>query len=318
MQRRTIVKSLGLSWAIPPAFAQVGGGKAIRLIVPLSTGTPSDSVARVLAPKLGAALGQTVIVDNKPGANGVLAVDDLMRSPADGTTLLMGSVSPLAINVALVKNLSYDPRRDLTPIAGVYSNNHAWTVHSGLAVRSMPELIAHAKARPGKVAAGYSTTLMQLQLLAFEKAAGVELLKVPYKSTSTNITDLMGGTLEVGLLDMGTALAQAKDPKVRIIATSPLKRNPLSPEWPAVSETLPGFDIASWSAFVGPPAMPRDVVNRISEAIAQIVQQKDVIEGLAKTGSVPMPMTPAQLQAHIGTEVAKFTRIAREAKLEAE
>jgi len=314
VKRRSIVKMLALAPAAS-VFAQIGG-KPIRVIVPLSTGTPSDAVTRIVAPRLGAILGQTVIVDNKPGANGVIAIQDLMRSPPDGTTLLMGSVSFLGINVALVKNLPYDPRRDLTAVAGVYSNNHAWCVNPSLPVRSIPELVAYAKARPGKVSAGYGSTLVQVQLLAFEKRAGVEFLKVPYKSVSTNITDLMGGTLDLGLFDMGTAIAQAKDGKMRVLGTSPLKRNPLTPQWPAVSETLPGYDITSWSALVGPAGMPRDVVARISDALAQILQENDVIDSLGKTGSVPMAMTPEQLQAHIGSEVTKFITIAREGKLE--
>ncbi|WP_029001009.1 Bug family tripartite tricarboxylate transporter substrate binding protein [Azohydromonas australica] len=318
MRRRTFVKMLGSTCVAGTAFAQSGTGKPIRIIVPLSTGTPSDAVARIVAPKLSSLLGQSVIVDNKPGANGLIAVQDLMRSPADGSALMMGSVSFLGINVALVKNLSYDPRRDLTPIAGVYSGNHAWMVHPGVAARSLSELVALAKARPGQLRAGYGSTLVQVQLLAFEKMAGVEFLKIPYKSTATNTTDLMGGTLDLGLLDMGTAMVLARDGKLRALATSPLKRHPLTPDWPAVSETLPGYDIASWSALVGPAGMSQDGVSRISDAIAQILRQKDVIESLAKAGTVPMAMTPPQLQDHIAAEVTKFITIARQANLEPE
>jgi tripartite-type tricarboxylate transporter receptor subunit TctC len=273
-------------------------------------------MTRIIAPRLGVILGQTVIVDNKPGANGVLAVQDVMRSPADGTTMMMGSVSPLAINMALVKNLPYDPRRDLTPIATAYSANHAWVVNAALPVRSIPELIAYAKERPGKVSAGHSSSLVQIQLFALQKAAGVELLMVPYKSTATNITDLIGGTVDLSLLDMGTALAQAKGGQVRVLGVSTLKRNPLAPDWPAVSETLPGFDFGSWSALVGPPGMPRDRVNRISAVVAEVLKQKDIAELFGQGGSVRLAMTPGELQAHIDVEVAKYVRVAREAKIE--
>jgi tripartite-type tricarboxylate transporter receptor subunit TctC len=309
---------VGLAWPAGAAMAQGTAPKTIRIIVPLSTGTPSDAITRLVAPQLSALLGQPVIVDNKPGANGVIAVQEVMRSPADGTTMLMGSVSPLAINMALVKNLPYDPRRDLTPIASIYSNNHAWTVHSSVPVRSIPELIAYIKGRPGKVSSGHSSALMQIQLAAFEKIAGVDLLMVPYKSTATNVTDLLGGTLELGLLDMGTALAQAKGGQVRVLGVSTLKRNPLAPDWPAMSETLPGYDFASWSALVGPAGMPRDVVNRINTAMAQVLKQKDIADKFAQGGSVPLIMTPEELQAHIESEIAKWVRVARDAKIEAQ
>jgi tripartite-type tricarboxylate transporter receptor subunit TctC len=318
MKRRRLLQWLAAAAPATATFGQpIASGRTIRIVVPLSTGTPSDSITRVVAPQLAAALGQTVIVDNKPGASGVLAVQDVMRSPADGSTLLMGSVSPLAINMALVKNLPYDPRRDLTPVASLYSNNHAWVVRSSLPVRSMAELITHAKANPGKVSAGHSTALMQIQLSALEKMAGVELLLVPYKSTATNITDLLGGTLDIALFDMGTALAHEKNAQVRVLAVGTGKRNPLAPQWPAVAETLPGYDFASWAALVGPPGMPRDVVNRINGEITKILEDKGIAEKFAQAGgSVPMPMTPDQLKAHIESEVAKWVRLAREAKIE--
>ena len=317
MQRRTFLEALALSSLAAPAMAQpIAGGKTVRIIVPLTPGSPTDAAARLVAQKLGTLLNQTFIVENKPGANGIIAVQELMRSPADGSSLFFGSVSIFAINVPLMKNLPYDPRRDFAPISTVYSNNHAWAVNPSVPARSIAELIAHAKAHPGKVSVGIGSTLVQVQVAWFEKLAGVEFLKVPYSSVSTNIADLLGGTLDIMLLDMGTSMTFAKEGKVRILGTSPLKRNPLTPDWPAVSETLPGFDVNSWSALVGPAALPRDVANRLSASVAKILQQPDVIESLAKTGGVPMPMTPDALKAHINSEVNKFVTIARDAKLE--
>jgi tripartite-type tricarboxylate transporter receptor subunit TctC len=317
IHRRTLIKLCALALPASAARAQpIAGGKTIRIVVPLSTGTPSDAMTRIIAPRISAILGQTVIVENKPGANGVIAVQDVMRAAPDGTTMMMGSVSPLAINMALVKNLPYDPRKDLTPIANVYSANHAWLVNAALPVRSIPELIAHAKANPGKVSAGHSSTLVLIQLFAMQKAAGIELLLVPYKSTATNITDLLGGTVDLSLLDMGTSIAQSKGTQVRVLGVSTLRRNPLAPDWPAVSETLPGFSFGSWSALVGPPGMPRDVTQRLSAAVAEVLKQKDVADLFAQGGSVPQYMTPAELQAHIDTEVSKYVSLAREAKLE--
>jgi tripartite-type tricarboxylate transporter receptor subunit TctC len=315
MERRTFIELLAGATLATPAAAQIGA-KTIRIIVPLTPGTPTDSVARLVAQKLGPLLNQTVIVENKPGANGVIAVQELTRSPPDGTTLFFGSVSIFAINVPLVKNLPYDPRRDFTPISAVYSNNHAWVVNPSVPVRTIPELIAHAKANPGKVSVGIGSTLVQVQVSAFEKMAGVEFLKVPYSSVATNITDVLGGTLNVMLLDMGSSIGYVKEGKLRALGTSPLKRNPLTPDWPALSETLPGYDIASWSALVGPAGLPRETAQRIADAVARLLQDKEVLDSLAKTGSVPMALGPDALKAHIDAEIAKFTKIAREAKLE--
>jgi tripartite-type tricarboxylate transporter receptor subunit TctC len=316
MQRRTLLRALALGPMAAPALAQIAGGRAIRIIVPLTPGSPTDAVARLVAQKLGPLLNQTFIVENKPGANGVIAVQELMRSPADGSTLFFGSVSIFAINVPLVRNLPYDPRRDFTPISTVYSNNHAWVANPAVPVRTMAELVAHARSHPGKLNVGIGSTLVQVQVAWFEKMAGVEFLKVPYSSVSTNITDLLSGTLDLMLLDMGTSITYAKEGRIRVLGTSPLKRNPLTPDWPAVSETLPGYDVNSWAALVGPPGLPRELAMRLSEAIARILQQADVIESLAKTGGVPMPMTPDALKGFINSEVNKFVSIARDAKLE--
>jgi tripartite-type tricarboxylate transporter receptor subunit TctC len=316
MQRRIFLGALGLSTLAAPAWSQIAGGKTVRIIVPLTPGSPTDAVARLMAQKLGQMLNQTFIVENKPGANGIIAVQELMRAPADGSTLFFGSVSIFAINVPLVRNLPYDPRRDFMPITTVYSNNHAWVVNPSVPVRNVAELIAYGRANPGKVSVGIGSTLVQVQVASFEKMAGVEFLKVPYSSVATNIADLLGGTLNVMLLDMGTSIAFAKEGKVRVLATSPLKRNPLTPDWPAVSETLPGYDVNSWSALVGPSALPRETAMRLSDAVAKILQQPDVIENLGKTGGVPMGMTPDALKSHIASEVNKFVTIARDAKLE--
>lgn len=319
MKRRSLLKFLGLLWPATGTLAQSASGKPIRIIVPLSTGTPSDAVTRVIAPNLSAILNQPIVVDNKPGASGVLAVQELLRSPPDGNTLLMGTVSPLAINMAIVKNLPYDPRRDFTPVAAFYVGNHVWAVNATLPVRTMAEFIAYAKQRPGKVSAGHSTALQKIQLAAIEKMAGIELLQVPYKATSTTITDTMGGTLDMTLLDMGTALSMAKSSQIRLLAVSTLKRNPLSPDWPAVSETVPGFNFGAWAAFMGPAGMPVEVVTRLNTAVAQALKQKDVAEKFAVAGGVvPLVMSPEQLKAHIQAEVTKWTEFARLAKIDPE
>ena len=191
MNRRSFLKSLGVALALPgDAFAQGVSGRPIRIVVPLPAGSSLDFVTRVITPHLTTSLGSTVIVDNKVGANGVIGTTEVMRAAPDGHTLLLGSLSPLAINVALVKNLPYDPRRDVTHIAGTSLTNHVLMVASTSKIRTLADFIAYAKERPGKVSIGYSTTSVQLQIATMNKLAGIELLGVPYKGSPATITDL--------------------------------------------------------------------------------------------------------------------------------
>jgi len=318
MKRRLLLQLLGTALPATGAFAQSTSARPLRIIVPLSPATPTDSMTRLIAPSLSALLGQPVVVENKPGANSVIAVQELMRAAPDGNTLMMSSVSGLAMNMALVKNLPYDSKRDFTPIAGAYSANHAWLVKTNFPARTIPELIAHLKKNPGKVSVGSSSALQQLQLAAFDKMAGTQMLVVPYKSTATSFTDFLGGTLDLCLYDMATALAQVKGGQVRALGVATLKRNPLAPDWPAISETLPGFDFASWSALVGPAGMAPEVTNRISAAMAQVLKQKEMVDKFTEGGTVPMIMNPGELKAFISSEVDKSIRVAREANIQPE
>jgi tripartite-type tricarboxylate transporter receptor subunit TctC len=319
MDRRCFVKSLGAALALPVggAFAQVSG-RPIRIVVPLPAGSSNDHVTRVIAPYLNTSLGQTIVVENKAGGNGIIGTMDVVNSPPDGNTLLLGSLSPLAVNVALYKSLPYDPRRDVTPIAGVSLTNHVLMVKSTFPAKTFPEFIAYAKQRPGDVSVGYSTATVQVQIATMNRLAGIALLPVPYKGTPATITDVLGGSLNATLLDPGNALAQIKNGQMRALAVSSLKRNPLTPDWPAISETLPGFDFPSWNALVGPRGMPRELVNKINAAVDNALKQKDVVDKYAQAGTVPLVMTPDELKAFIDAETAKWIKLAREANIQPE
>lgn len=319
MQRRSLFKLLA-SLALPgtSAYAQSTSGKTIRIVVPLSVGTGTDTVTRLIAPKLSAILGQPIIVDNKVGGNGLIGVQDVLRSAPDGTTLLMGSVSSLAINTAMMKNPPYDPRRDFTAIAGAYTANHVWLVRPNFPARTFGEFIAYMQKNPGKVNIGQASTLVKIQLAALQKMAGVDFVEVPYKTLGPTITDVISGTLDMTLIDTGAALTQVKSGQLRALAVSSPKRNPFAPDWPAVSETVPGFDFTSWTALVGPAGMPRDVVSKINAAMVQVIKQPDMLQRLEQIANVPMILTPDELKSFMDAEVAKWTRVVKEAKIEQE
>lgn len=317
MKRRSFVQLAALTLGMPTigAFAQ---GRAVRVIVPLPAGSSNDLIGRLLTEQMRATLGQTFIVDNKAGANGVIGTMEVLRAAPDGQTLLLASNSPLAANMAFVKNLPYDPRRDLTPICGASLTNHVLMVKASSPIRTLADFINYSKQRPGKVNVGYSTTSVQLQIATFNKLAGIQLTAVPYKGSPATISDVIGGVLDATLTDPGNALAQVKGGQLRALAVSSLKRNPVTPDWPAISETLPGFDFPSWNAFVGPAGMPRDLVDRLSAAVAKAQKQKDVADRLAIHGMVPLVMGPDELKTFIDAETGKWVRLAREANIQPE
>lgn len=320
MNRRSFLKSLGLTLALPAsgALAQPASGRPVRMVVPLPGGSSNDMVARVLAPYLSNILGQSVIVENKAGGNGIIGTMEVVRSAPDGQTLLLGSNSPLAANVAFVKNLPYDLRRDITPIAGIAQTHWVLMVKSTGPARSLPEFIAYAKQRPGKVSVAYSTTAVQVQIATLSRLSGIQLLAVPYRGTPATITDVIGGEVDATLVDPGNAMSQVKGGRLRALAVTSLKRNPLVPDWPAISETLPGFDFRAWNALVGPAGMPRELVNRISGAVNEALKQKEVVERYATGGSATLILSPDELRAFIDAETAKWAKLALEANIQPE
>lgn len=320
MDKRSFIKALGAALALPSgmAWSQATKGRAVRVIVPLPAGSSNDYVTRVLLPSVGAINGQNYFIDNKPGGNGTIATLEVVRAAPDGNTLLCGSNSPLAANVAFFKNLGYDPRKNLTPIAAVSLTNHVLMVKADSPIRSFADFIAHAKANPGKVSVGYSTTSVQTQIATLNHLARIELLPVPYKGSPATITDVIGGNLDATLTDQGNAQAQAKAGQLRPLAVSSLKRNPVMPDWPAISETLPGFDFPSWNALMGPAGLPREMVTHLSDAVIKAQKQRDLIEKYASQGATPLVMGPDELKAFIESETTRWVRLARDAKIQPE
>ena len=320
MNRRSFLRSVGFAGAVAAcggAFAQ-SQGRTIRLVVSLSPGSAIDFQARMIAPYLSANLGQTVVVENKPGGKDLIALTDVIKSAPDGHTLYMGSQSPLAINVAVVKNLPYDPRRDLTPISGISLVNHVLVVKSSHPAKTLAEFIAYAKQNRGKVSIGYSTSLVQMEIAAINKLAGIDLFAIPYKGTPATITDVLGDTLSATLLDPGNALPLLKSGQVRALGVTSLKRNPLTPDIPAISETLPGYDFPAWTAMVGPPGMRSEVVKKIHAAVDNALKQKDVVDKLALAATNPFFTSPEDLKALIAADTTKWINLSREANIQPE
>ncbi len=314
----TLLKTLAaglLAAAALNAAAQAWPEKPVRLIVPFPAGSATDMAARVVGQQLQAALGQGFVVDNKPGAGGNIAGSEVVRAAPDGYTLLFSSNSAVASNVALLKSVPYDPLKDFTPVAGIAQNMLVLMVKPNFPAKTLPEFIAHAKSRPGKLNAGFGSSSSQVSIAMLNKMAGLETMSVPYKGIPLAVNDVVGGTLDFTFVDLGNALAQSKGGQLRAIAVTSDKRNPLAPDWPAISETVPGFDITAWFAVVGPAGMPKPVVDKLNAAIVALLEKPDAKERFAAIGMAPMPLSPDKLKAFMASEIAKWQRLVKEANV---
>jgi tripartite-type tricarboxylate transporter receptor subunit TctC len=307
-----------MALAAGPALAQNYPEKTVRMVVPFPPGSATDMAARVVAQQLQASLGQPFVVDNKPGAGGSIAGAEVVRAAPDGYTLLFSSNSAVASNVALLKSIPYDPMKDFTPIAGIGENMLVLMVKSSFPAKNLAEFVAHAKARPGKLSAGYGSSTSQVSISLLNKLAGLDTASIPYKGIPLAVNDVIGGTTDFTFVDLGNALAQSKGGNLRPIAVTSDKRNPLVPDWPTIQESYPGFDIRAWFAVVGPANMPKPVVDKLHAALVKALAQADTKERFAAIGIAPMPMAPDKLHGFMGSEIAKWQRLAKEANVQPE
>ncbi len=315
---RTMALALGLAVLATAALAQSYPTHSVRLVVPFPPGSATDLAARLVGQQLGTALGQPFVVDNKPGAGGSIAAMEVIRAAPDGYTLLFSSNSAISSNVALLKKIPYDPNKDFSAVAGIGETMLALMVKPGFTARSVPEFVAYLKQRPGKVTAGYGSSSSQVSIAMLNKLAGVDTLAVPYKGIPLAVNDVLGGTLDFTFVDIGNAMAQAKGGALRAIGITSFKRNPLVPDWPALSEALPGFDITAWFAIVGPAGLPKDVVDKLNAATSQALKQPELKDKLGNIGLSPMPMSPPELKTFIGAEIVKWTQIVKDANIQPE
>lgn len=315
---KNLALSLSLTLCVDVALAQTYPVKPVRLVVPFPAGSATDLAARVMGQQLGSALGQSFVVDNKPGAGGSIAAMEVIRAAPDGYTLLFSSNSAISSNVALLKKIPYDPNKDFSAVTGIGETMLVLLVKTAFPAKNMQEFIAYAKQRPGKLTAGYGSSTSQVSIAMLNKLAGLDTLAVPYKGIPLAINDVLGGTLDFTFADIGNALAQTKGGAMRAVGVTSTKRNALAPDWPAMAELLPGFDVTAWFAVVGPAGLPKDVTDKLDAATDQALKQTELKAKLASIGISPMPMPPEQLKTFIGTEITKWTRIVKDANIQPE
>ncbi|MBI3068235.1 MAG: tripartite tricarboxylate transporter substrate binding protein [Betaproteobacteria bacterium] len=286
--------------------------KPIRLIVGFAAGGGTDLLSRILAVKVTEALGQPVIVDNRPGAGGTIAAEIVARAAPDGYTLNAPTIS-YAVNASFYK-LPYDPIMDITPITLIGTSGYLMVVHPGVRASSMKEFLALARARPGELNYGSSGqgAISHLAIELFKLMAGVDVTHVPYKGTAPVLTDLLSGQIQFTAGAIPPTLPHVKSGRLRAIGVSTAQRSKLVPEVPTVAEGgVPGYDVASWYAMSGPPGMPRAVVARLNDVVKRILALPDVAGRFEQEGVHAVPSTPEEFARIIEADIAKWARVAK-------
>ncbi|MCC7325455.1 MAG: tripartite tricarboxylate transporter substrate binding protein [Burkholderiales bacterium] len=305
-----------------PAHAEAWPTKPIRLVVPYTAGGSSDFVARVMAQKLSEELGQTVTVDNKPGVAGIVGTDIVAKSPPDGYTLSLVGMTTLAANPSLYKSLPYDSIKDFAPISVAIVSPLVLVVNPEVPAKTVQELIAYAKANPGKVnfgSAGVGNTL-HLAGELFKSKAGIDIVHIPYKGASAAMNDLIGGRIQMMIDLIQTPLANIQAGKLRPLGVTSTTRVPQLPQVPTIAESgLPGFEFATWIGIAAPAGTPKAIVDRIHQAMVKALAMPDVKEAFAKQGMVPAPSaSPEAFAEQIKSEKARIAELVKNAGIKPE
>jgi tripartite-type tricarboxylate transporter receptor subunit TctC len=302
------------------AQAQTYPAKQIRLVVPFPAGGATDILARAVSQKLAERLGQPVIVDNKPGAGGVLGSELALKAAPDGYTLLLATTSTHTIAPAVNPKLPYDAFADFTPVAHVGNAPSIMLVPNTSPAHTVKEWIAYAKARPGQLnyASSGNGTIVQLTAELFKAQAGLFVVHIPYKGTALAIPDLVSGKLDVLFDSLPSGIAHVRDGRLRALGVTSAKRSPLAPDLPAISEVLPGYESNTWFGVFGPKGLPTDIVSRVNQAVNQTVADPEVREKLARLGIEATGGSPAAFQSLLRTEYDKWRRIIVERKITAD
>ena len=308
---------LGVSLALVAALAsaQTYPTKPIRLVVPFPPGGATDILARDVAQKLTEAWGQSVIVDNRPGAGGNIGSELVAKSAPDGYTLEMGTVGTHAINASLYAKMPYDHVKDFTPVILVAGVPNVLVVNPALPANSVAELIAYAKANPGKLnfASSGNGTSIHLSGELFKVMAGVQITHIPYKGSAPALQDLLGGQVQMMFDNLPPSLPQIKAGKLRALAVTSLTRAPALPDVPTLAESgLPGFEASSWFGILAPAGTPAPIVAKLNAEIAKWLATPEAKEKLAKQGANAAGGTPDDFAKHIAAETAKWAKVVKD------
>lgn len=317
---RSFILSATLIAAGTTCWGQAYPLKPVHLIVPLGAGGATDIVARVLAEKLGERLGQAVVVENRPGAEGLIGVDAAAKSAPDGYTLVLGSSTTLAANFSLRNKLPFHPVTDFAPVATAFKNGfNILVINPQIPAQNLKEFIALAKAQPGKMFYGTGTSGSKICVEMFKAMVGVDLTMINYKSSPLALNDLMGGQVHLVCEPVGTSIASIKAGKLRALGTTSLSRLAGAPGVPTVAESgLPGFDYSAWVGVFAPAGTPKPIVDKLSTEIAAVLRQPETAVKIEGAGFDPMIGGPEVLADLLKSEIARAAKVVKDAGIKPE
>ena len=303
---------------IAPAHAQdLFPSRLITIVVPFGPGSGTDAGARLLGQKLSEALGQPVTIDNKPGANGAIAAEFVSKAKADGYTLVMGTNSTHGANPALMRDLRYDPIKGFEPVNRVAIFTSVIVTHPNVPVKNMRELIAYGKTRELTIATGNASGIVMSEHLA--RQVGWKLLRIPFKSNPQAMTEVVGGRVDMMFTDIASAQGLLKTGQLRPLAMTTIQRSTLMPDLPTVAESgVPDYDMSGWIALYAPAGTPKAVVARLNAEVTKVLQLPDVRQRFLDLGADPSPLPVADFTTWAHQEVAKWTRLVKEAGIQPE
>ncbi len=315
--RRAFVASV-LLLAAPLAFAQAYPAKTIKFVVPFPAGSATDVVGRVLAEAMGKDLGQTIVVDNKAGAQGTIGANEVKAAAADGYTILVTTSTTQAAVMSLLKKVPYDPIKDFTPIGKIATTPFVLIVNEKVPATDLKSFITYVKANPGKVRFGQGSSGSYVSGSLFASMIGADMQMIPYKGIPPAITDMLGGSIEVVFSDLGNAQAQLKGGKVKAFGVTSIKRASALPELPAITEQVPGYELVPWFALMAPANLPKDVALRLTSTLQKVLVLPEVKQKLNAGGFDIDSTDAAGLAKLIDSEITRWGQLTKAAKIEAE
>jgi tripartite-type tricarboxylate transporter receptor subunit TctC len=321
MNQYVLGAALLAAFLAEPAFAQGYPNKPIRLIVPFAAGGGNDNVARLVGKRLADGLGQPVLVDNRPGAGGVVGAELAAKSAPDGYTLFLGGVGSHAINPNLHEKLPYDPIKDFAPVALLAQAPLILVVHPSVPARDIADFIAYARANPGRLnfASNGNGSSSQLAAVMFDSMAGVDMVHVPYKGLAPALSDLLSGQVQLMFSSVVAILPHIKAGKLRALAVTGTKRLASMPELPTIAESgLPGYEASSWYGILAPAGTPRDIVARLNAELGRALEQPEVRNSLLAEGAEPIGGSPERFAVHIRSEKERLGKLIRDAHIRLE
>nr|WP_246736219.1 tripartite tricarboxylate transporter substrate binding protein [Enterovirga sp. DB1703] len=309
--------AFGLAATAFPALAQTYPSRSIKFVVPFAAGSATDAVARIIGDHASKTLGQPIVVENVAGASGVVAAQNVARAEPDGHTILVTTNTTHGANQSLLKRVPYDAEKDFEPVTKLGTITLALIANPSVPAKSVAELVAYAKANPGKLSFGSGSSSSRIAGEMLKSRAGIDILHVPYRSNPQAVTDLLAGNIQLFFADISTTLPQVKAGAVTGLAVSTAKRSPLAPDLPTMAEAgVPGYDLAAWFAAFAPAKTPAPVVAKLHDALTAAVSDKATAEKLLTAGIEPEASSPEELRAFVTSEIAKWAEIVRAAGIE--